>query len=167
MTPVQRAWCLFVRCRQSLAGRMKSFTAVTKTRVRRGMNNEVSAWLSAVDGLQAVHERLRRVLILNRDALDVIRDFDAPETLIYADPPYLKETRTAPDVYAHEMDDHQHRELLETLKASRAKIILSGYRNPLYDEALADWDREDFDLPNHAAGGASKRSMVEYLWKNF
>src|SRR5207253_1071429 len=58
--PVCRAVALFVQCRQSLAGRRKVFTGVTKTRTRRGMNNEVSAWLTAIEGLTAVHERLRR-----------------------------------------------------------------------------------------------------------
>src|SRR5205085_1765091 len=43
--PACRALAMFVRCRQSLAGRMDTFTGVTKTRTRRGMNNEVSAWL--------------------------------------------------------------------------------------------------------------------------
>src|SRR5262245_37755494 len=70
---VERAVSFFITCRQSLAGRMNNFTGITKTRTRRGMNNEVSAWLSAVAGLPTVHSRLRRVLILNRDALDVLR----------------------------------------------------------------------------------------------
>ncbi len=164
---VTNAYAFFVRCRMSLAGRMKSFTGVTKTRLRRGMNNEVSAWLSAVEGLPAVHERLRRVLILNRDACDVIRDYDRDDTVIYCDPPYLKATRAAPDVYAHEMSDEQHRTLLETLKASKAKVLLSGYRCPLYDEMLPDWRREDFDLANNSAGGETKRRMTECLWLNF
>lgn len=43
---VTRAVAFFVLCRQSLAGRCTSFTGVTKTRLRRRMNNEVSAWLT-------------------------------------------------------------------------------------------------------------------------
>ena len=46
--PVERAVGFFVKCRLSLAGRMDAFTGLTKTRVRAGMSNEVSAWLSAV-----------------------------------------------------------------------------------------------------------------------
>jgi DNA adenine methylase len=69
--PVQRAVWFFVVNRMSLAGRMDTFTAVTRTRTRRSMNGEVSAWLSAVEGLPAVHARLRRVLVLNRPALQV------------------------------------------------------------------------------------------------
>lgn len=166
---IERAWSFFVWCRQSLAGRMKSFTGVTKTRTRRGMNNEVSAWLTAVEGLPAVHERLKRVLILNRDAVEVIRSQDSTETCFYLDPSYPAETRTAPAVYAHEMTNEQHANLLAILAALRGKFILSGYRCEMYDEAAAKhgWRREDVEMANHAAGGTNKRVMVESLWCNF
>jgi putative AlgH/UPF0301 family transcriptional regulator len=36
------------------------------------MNEQASAWLTAVKGLPDVHARLKRVVILNHDALDVI-----------------------------------------------------------------------------------------------
>lgn len=168
-TDIDRAVNFFVRCRQSLAGRMKAFTGVTKTRTRRGMNNEVSAWLSAVEGLPAVHERLKRVLILNRPALDVIRGQDGEHTLMYLDPPYLHETRAAKDVYEHEMSAAQHAELLLTLSTLKGKFLLSGYRSELYDTAASKfgWSRVDFDIANHSAGGKKKRRMVESVWLNY
>lgn len=162
-----RAWRFFVLCRQSLAGRMRSFTGVTRTRTRRGMNNEVSAWLTAVEGLSAVHERLKRVLILNRDAIDVISGQDGKDTLFYADPPYLHETRATTADYDHEMTFEQHERLLESLLVVEGKVMLSGYRSSLYDERLASWRRHDFDMANHAAGGDTKRRMTECLWCNF
>ncbi len=165
--PVQRAWMYFVCCRMSLSGRMKSFTAITKTRTRRGMNNEVSAWLSAIEGLPEVHSRLKRVLILNRDGVEVIRSQDSKHTVQYLDPPYLHETRIATEVYRHEMTTKNHEELLETIIKCKSKILLSGYRSPLYDNNLKKWKRVDFDLPNHAAGGKVKRRMVESVWMNY
>lgn len=166
---VERAVAFFIRCRQSLAGRMKSFTGITKTRIRRGMNNEVSAWLTCVEGLPAVHARLKRVLILNRAALEVIRSQDGEQTLFYLDPPYLHETRTTTSVYTYEMTYSQHAELLSLLRPVRGKFLLSGYRSELYDSyALANhWHRVDFDLPNNAAGGDTKRRMTECVWCNF
>jgi DNA adenine methylase len=167
--PHRRAWAFFVHCRQSLAGRMESFAPLSRTRVRRGMNEQASAWLSAVDGLPAVHARLKRVVVLNRDALDVIRQQDGPDTLFYLDPPYVPESRTAADVYAHEMTADQHTELLGTLAGLKGKWLLSGYPNKLYDSCLRDlphW-RVDFDLPNNAAGGKAKRRMTECVWMNY
>lgn len=166
---IERAVAFFVRCRQSLAGRMTGFTGVTKTRTRRGMNNEVSAWLTAIEGLPAVHARLKRVLILNRDALDVIRGQDGKDTLFYLDPPYLHETRATTGEYAHEMTADQHRDLCALIKTIKGKVMLSGYPSDLYRDQLErhGWTRHDFDLPNNAAGGATKRRMTECVWCNF
>lgn len=168
--PVAAAHNFFVRCRQSLAGRMTSFTGVTRTRTRRGMNNEVSAWLSAVEGLPAVHERLKRVLILSRPALDVIRGQDGAQTLFYVDCPYLHSTRVTTKEYGlNEMTEAQHMELLDALSEVKGKFLLSGYRSSLYDEFAAahNWTRHDFEIANHASGGAKKRRMIESVWCRF
>lgn len=166
---VARAGAFFIRCRQSLAGRMDAFAPLSRNRTRRGMNEQVSAWLNAVEGLPAVHARLRRLAILNDNALAVIRRQDGPRTLFYLDPPYLHETRATTGEYAHEMDEGQHRELLELLAAIKGRFLLSGYRSHLYDcVALArGWKRHEFTLPNHAAGGKEKRRMVECVWANY
>lgn len=165
--PVARAWAFFVLARQSLAGRMESFAPLSRTRTRRGMNEQASAWLAAVEGLPAVHARLKRVVILNRDALDVIRQQDGPDTLFYLDPPYEPGTRASADVYAHEMSDEQHRDLLTLVRRCKGRVMLSGYRSAMYDDLLSAWHRTDFDLPNNSAGGAAKRRMTESVWTNF
>jgi DNA adenine methylase len=107
--------------------------------------------------------------VLNRDALDVIRQQDGPDTLFYLDPPYLPETRAAADVYAHEMTREQHVELLKVLSAIEGRFVLSGYRNNLYDRAaeLCGWARRDFELANHSAGGEKKRRVIESVWLNY
>jgi DNA adenine methylase len=164
---VADAVAFFVDCRQSLAGRQKGFTAITRNRTRRRMNGNVSEWLSAVDGLPAVHARLRRVLVENKPALQIIKSEDKPGTLFYLDPPYLHETRTAKDAYAFEMTAEDHRELLEALLKCRGKVLLSGYPSDLYDQTLAGWTRHTFDLPNNAAGGTKKERETEVVWCNF
>ncbi len=125
--PIHDAVSFFVECRMSLAGRQDCFAPLSRTRTRRGMNEQASAWLRAVDGLPAVHARLRRVVILNLPAIDVIRGQDGPDTTFYLDPPYLPETRSAPDVYACEMTEADHRQLLELLLSVKGKVLLSGY----------------------------------------
>lgn len=164
---VDRAVNFFIRCRQSLAGRMGTFAPLSKTRTRRGMNEQASAWISAVDSLPAVHARLRRVSVLNRDALEVIRLEDTPKTLFYLDPPYLAATRTAEDVYAHEMGEKAHADLLSTIRKCKGSVMLSGYPSELYDKSLKDWNRHEFPIPNQAASGKQKRRMIEVIWANF
>lgn len=165
--PVKRAWLFFITNRQSLAGRMDNFTGITKTRTRRGMNNEVSAWWSVVDGLEEVYHRIRRILILNKDAIECIQSQDGPTTLFYCDPPYLSSTRASSKVYRHEYTVGQHKQLLNTLKGVNGKFMLSGYRSVLYDTALRSYNRHDFDLANHASSSTTKRRMVECVWCNF
>jgi DNA adenine methylase len=166
--PVARAAALFTLNRQSLSGRMKGFTPTVRTRLRGGRNDGVNAWWNAIDGLEAVHHRLRDVKVLCRPALEVIRSEDGPATLFYLDPPYLHETRTAKKVYGvFEMTEAHHRELLAVLRGVQGKVMLSGYPSTLYDEALAGWSRHTFPIPNHAAGGEEKRLMQETVWCNF
>lgn len=161
------AWAFFVHARQSLAARGTVFAPLSRSRVRRGMSEQASAWLTAVDGLPAVHQRLKRVVVLNRPALDVVRQQDGPATLFFCDPPYLHETRATTADYRHEMSEADHRALLDALLACRGKVILSGYQHPLYDDALKGWHAVDLDVANHAAGGSSKRRMTERLWLNY
>jgi DNA adenine methylase len=117
--------------------------------------------------LPAVHERLRRVLILNRPALEVIEKHDGPQTLFYLDPPYLHETRETTGEYQHEMAELDHLQLLELIRTCKGKAMLSGYPSKMYDTALHDWTRYTFDLPNQAAGGKEKRRMTEVVWTNY
>lgn len=164
---VRQAVAFFVVCRQSLAGRMKGFASLSRNRTRRRMNEQASAWITAVEGLSDVHARLRQVVVLCRPAVEVLRSQDGPGTLFYLDPPYLEETRSVPDVYGFEMSRAGHCELLELIRTVRGKVMLSGYPSELYDSSLADWSRHTFDLPNNAAAGKSKERETEVLWCNF
>jgi DNA adenine methylase len=164
---VDRAVAFFVRCRQSLAGRMGDFAPLSRNRVRRGMNEQASAWLTAVDGLSMVHGRLRRVVVLNRLAVEIIQQQDGEKTLFYLDPPYLPKTRTSPKVYEFEMTVANHEELLGIIRQCVGKVMLSGYDSYLYRRRLSNWTRHEFKLPNAAAGGTTKRVMTEVLWCNW
>ena len=168
--PVERAAQFYVYCRQSHSGRMRSFAALTRNRTRRRMNEQASAWITAVEGLPAVHERLRRVAILNRPAIEVIDQQDGANTLFYLDPPYVHETRSTTIEYGEqEMSLEEHKELLQRLSRCAGKFMLSMYRHKLYDDFATShgWNRVDFDLPNNAASGDSKRRMNECVWMNF
>ena len=168
--PVERAAAFFIACRQSMSGRMVSFAPLSRTRTRRGMNEQSSAWWRVVDGLPEVHLRLRRVTVLNRPALDVVRTQDGKETLFYLDPPYLHETRATTYEYGdHEMTAAQHEELLAALAKIEGRFLLSGYDNPLYERFAKEngWSVAAFELPNNSASGKTKRRMVETIWANF
>ncbi len=106
---------------------------------------------------------------MSKIASEVIHQQCGPNTLFYCDPPYLHETRATTGEYEHEMSRSQHCDLLDMLGAVQGKFLLSGYRSNLYDwkAKACGWHRVDFDLPNNAAGGKSKRRMTECVWANF
>lgn len=166
---LQRAIDFFVVARMSRAGQGKCFATLSRTRTRRGMNEQASSWITSVDGMPEVHSRLRQVVITCMDAIEFIKQQDGPNTLFYCDPPYLHATRTARQVYRHEMSEDQHAVLLATLSGIQGKYMLSGYRSDLYDawSSRVGNGRHDFSLPNNAASGKSKRRMTECVWVNF
>lgn len=121
-------------------------------------------WANWPTHIEAMTERLRGVVIENKDAADVIAQHDGTATLIYADPPYVHATRAASVAdhgYAHEMTDDDHRALAVVLKESRGGVVLSGYHCPLYDELYCDWQRVE---RRALADGARERTEV--LWMN-
>jgi DNA adenine methylase len=168
--PAGRAVAFFVRCRQCRQGLCRDFATVVKRRLRNAMNENVSAWLTAVAGLPSVHQRLKRVLILNRAALDVIRQQDGPQTLFYLDPPYLHETRSSVGEYGqHEMTEADHVGLLNLLAGIRGAFILSGYPSRLYEQHAArhGWSSTSWQLPNQASSRKAKELRMETVWLNF
>lgn len=168
-SPVDRAVCFFILARQSRQGLMKDFATLSRNRTRGRINEQVNAWLSVVDGLPEIHERLRSVVILNQSACDVIRKQDGENTLFYCDPPYVHETRSTTGEYAHEMTADQHRELLDVLAGIEGKFMLSGYPSELYSqwESQHGWKRHDYLIDNKAAAGKVKETKTECLWCNF
>ncbi|MCR9296715.1 MAG: DNA adenine methylase [bacterium] len=166
---VTRALNFFIRYRQSRQGLGRDFATMTRSRTRRGMNEQVSSWLSAIDGLEEAHARLQRVVVLCEPAITVIQREDSESTFFYCDPPYLHETRTVKKAYFAEMSREDHENLLSTLGGLCGKFILSGYKNELYESAEREfgWNRVDIPIDNKASGAKSKRRMIESLWTNF
>jgi DNA adenine methylase len=160
--PMERALGVLVRGRYSRGGLGRDFA--WSTRLRGGEPGDLHAWRTFVRGLPAVARRLAAVRFLCEPAGAVVRRLDGPGTLFYCDPPYAPETRTARKAYHHEMTEADHRALLSLLVTCGGSVVLSGYRCPLYDEALAGWARHDVEVPNHAGQTKVKGRRVECVW---
>ena len=166
--PVSRAVAYFIRNRQSRSGNGKSFITPVMNRTRRGINDHVSAYLSAIDGLPEAHARLRTVLVEHQPAVDLISKHMAnPNVLIYLDPPYLHSTRATKDLYEWEMTQDDHERLLDTILKATCGVLLSGYRNDLYDAKLSTWTRKDITTKKHMSGSKKKADATESLWYNY
>jgi DNA adenine methylase len=160
--PIESAVRFLVRNRFSRGGLGEDFA--WSERLRGGRPGDLNAWETIKAQLPAIAGRLARVDLRCGDAVEVIREFDAPDTLFYLDPPYHPATRTARDAYDFEMTDDQHRRLLDVVAACRGRFAISGYADPLYDEALRGWERVEIEIANHSAQTRSKQRRVEVLW---
>ncbi len=99
-----------------------------------------SEWLRLPSIIREAGLRLKHVQIENQPAVKLISRYAFPEVLIYADPPYVLSTRNQ-RIYAHEMTDQDHIELLNALGSHPGPVILSGYACGLYDKRLKHWER--------------------------
>lgn len=109
-------------------------------------------------------ERLRRVSLENRPALRLIERYGREDGVaLYVDPPYVTSTRSSGS-YLHEMDDSGHAEMLEALQECRASVLLSGYANSMYDNALGDWRR--IEIQTMTGQGGSNQARTEVFWSN-
>lgn len=118
----------------------------------------------------AVAERLARVQIECRPAWDVIDTHGQdPSTLIYCDPPYVHATRSGGrsrgNAYRHEMTDKDHERLAESLHATQATVLLSGYPSPLYQHLYPHWSRVEISTKTTVTTAAT-RPRTEVLWSN-
>lgn len=120
-------------------------------------------WRNAIDSMPWWHERLRNVVILRRDAFNIIdRLEDIPETAIYVDPPYHGNSRSGNlkngrgGVYQHEFrhadplfgDDHKR--LAEILRGYRkARIVVSYYDCPEIRRLYDGWTFIDHTRRRH------------------
>ena len=163
---VEKARRFLVRMWQGIGARSSHSTGWRKN--VKGVNGNVPRFhISLPDNILEACERLKHsngnkiVQIECMGAFELIERHNTPDTLIYADPPYMRETRSGA-IYKHEFTDADHTRLLEVLRDHKGKVVLSGYACGLYDGALSDWWRYETVCRTEAA---NKRTEV--IWCNY
>lgn len=116
-------------------------------------------WMNYPNSIHEFSQRLRGVVIENRDAFECMLAHDGIETLHYIDPPYLPETRKRVGAYKHEFTHEEHVKLLDFVKTLKGSVVLSAYESSAYDTALSGWVKSVKDT---FADGARPRQEV--LW---
>lgn len=118
-------------------------------------------WNRVPASIRDVAIRLKDAEIEHTPAMAIIERYATADTLIYADPPYVLDTRDRRKLYQHEMTDADHVLLLDALDAHPGPVVLSGYRCPLYDNRLAHWTA--VEKRTQAEKGNTR---TEVLWLN-
>ena len=140
-SPVERARRFFVR---SWGGHHGTNGSGRNRGWRRTWERDVAGqFASAAEALFEVAARLRGVAVDALDWSEVLDRYDSYGTLFYVDPPYWRASRksTSPsDGYGeHELGEEDHVRLLDHLRGLEGSVVLSGYDNALYGDALQSW----------------------------
>ena len=91
----------------------------------RGGGQGARRWQSVVESMPDWHRRLRNVVVIRRDAFEVLENIkDDSDTAVYCDPPYFEKS----DKYLHEFADGDHQRLAESLKRfTKTRVVVSYY----------------------------------------
>lgn len=130
-----------------------------------GSRGPGDVFVNSVGTLPAVAERLRGVVIENTDSLDLIDRWDKPDTVMYLDPPYVGETRTARNYTVENAGIEFHEQLVHLITDSNARIVLSCYDHPVYD-SLKHWRKSD-SVRQTGGSSVGSRYATETIWTNF
>lgn len=132
-------------------------------RSKRQLSDTYEVWQDLPERLAAVVAVLRDAEVECLDALTIIGRYATPETLIYADPPYVRLSAHGQRkrLYRHELNDADHHALLDALDAHPGPVLLSGYHNALYAARLAHWQHVEIE-----AQAEKGNTRTEVLWLN-
>jgi len=153
---VTRAWALWVSCNMSFGGSPGNGFQFVK--------NTTDNWTPAVrvknkrDYFANYRDRLEKVVIMNRDAVEVAKLFDSPDLLIYADPPYVGANQGHYGGYTQQ----QFNELLLQLETGKSKFILSSYPNQSLNEFVErnEWSQISLDMRKGVLGDSTMKTEV-------
>lgn len=134
--------------------------------IRRNMSKSVSDFLSTVDRMKELHQRLSKLIVTNRNGIELIERYNTENVFIYADPPYLWDTRGSAR-YSCDMDNDTHEDFIKACIGSNAKILISGYDNEMYERLVENgFEKIHFEVKTIDAK-RSPKTKVETLWKNY
>ena len=120
ISEVERAWAFWVRCNMSFGYVVGAGFAFANSKNRIGLKNKRDKFESHYK------KRVEGIEIFCRDAIDLIKLKDTPDTFFYCDPPYVSSDCGHYKGYTKD----NFMELLELLSNIKGKFLLSSYPDP-------------------------------------
>lgn len=125
-----------------------------------------ATYKSRTASLDAFAERFRLVNIERLDWCPCVAKYDSDQTFFYFDPPYCTGTQK---LYAGDLPQVDHAELVETLLSVRGGVALSCYSNDVYAPLeRAGWKRYDFEASSNVKRSTDnigeQRRRIETLY---
>ena len=123
--PAERAWAVWALCKMSFASMMDgSFGYDFSGTMTKKLRNAKDEFTENLCG------RLERVTIENRNALDVIVCYDAPDAFHFVDPPYVNSDCGH---YEDTFNERNMEQLLQLLETVKGKFMLTMFPFDMID----------------------------------
>lgn len=153
LTDIQRAARFFYLLKLSFGNNRNTFTTSPAANIQHN-----AAYL------EKVQERLRGVLIENRDFEPILKTYDRADALFYLDPPYLGSERYYEGMFGWE----DHLRLAYCLRQLKGRFVLS-YNDDSRIRALYDWcNIESITRKENLSGnGKNQKQYAEIIARNF
>lgn len=165
--PLEKARRYMVKTTQAIGAKLGHGKCGWRNHKQMKIGGTACKWGGITETIDAAASRLRGsttnlVQIEKMDALLLIERYNTPDALIYIDPPYVRSTRKSGALYSYEMTDEDQKRLLEIIVSSKAKIIISGYDNAMYNETLREWKTD-----TTMSQTTSTEMACEKIWMNY
>lgn len=162
-SPIEQARRTVIRSFMGFASGLQS-RQVTGFRANSNRSGSTPAhdWTNLPDAYEAIINRLKGVIIENKDYKQIVLQHDSIHTLHFFDTPYVLDTRykgTKTKVYKFEMTDDQHVDFCQTVTSLKGYQIICGYDNNIYNDLLVGYRKVSKIA---LADGAKQRT--EILW---
>lgn len=154
ITDIQKAVQFYFVITRSFGGKGSSFGTVKKSSGGASKSQK-----NVLDKIDAIHERLDKVMIENRDFETLITQYDFEDAFFYCDPPYSQ--GCGYDVTSTK--DFDHERLREVLGNIKGRFLLSYDDSPKIRELYKGFEMIEVERLN----GINNRSDVENRKKIF
>ena len=162
LTDIYRAFYFYYVNRTSHSG--NGGITINST-IRRDMSKSTSDLLSSIDNLYNIYNRLFKTIVLNKNGIELIEEYNNSNVFIYCDPPYEQSTRTSTR-YKVDMNEKMHIDFINAVNNSKSKILISGYDCELYERLNKHFVKKHFNV-NTVNGKNKSKTKTETLWKNY
>ena len=158
-SPVHKAWAFWMATTQGFSNKIGSWRSSTIRSKESTLN-----FNKKLNFIEELSKRLDYVQIERKDAVELIKKQDSPETFFYLDPPYVGADQGHYGGYTQE----HFNELLKTLSTIKGKFLLSSYPNDELDSYRErfGWCTNDKDMQLSASRSKTKRK-IEALTANY
>ena len=162
LTDIQRAVQFLFLITRSFGGKGDTFGTVKKS--SGGASKSQRNILEKID---AIHQRLDKVLVENRDFEKLIKQYDFEDAFFYCDPPYTY--GCGYDITSTE--DFDHERLRDTLQNIKGRFLLSYDDSPKVRELYKDFymipvERQN-GINNRQGNNREKKVFKELLIANY